>query len=42
MIGKILTFISGAITGFVVGLVFGSEIGRWFIDQVINFIQSKI
>lgn len=42
MIGKIITFISGTVTGFIVGLIFASEIGRWFIDQVINFIQSKI
>ncbi len=42
MMGKIITFISGAIMGFVFGLIFGSEIGRWFVDQVINFIQSKI
>ncbi len=41
MIGKILSFISGVVTGFVIGLVFGSEIGRWFVDQLINFIQSK-
>ncbi len=42
MMGKIITFISGAIMGFVFGLIFGSEIGRWSVDQVINFIQSKI
>ena len=38
MIGKILIFIMG----FVLGTIFGTSIGRWVIEQLINYLQGRI
>jgi len=37
MIGKIITFI----LGFIVGALFGTAVGKWVLEQIINFIQTK-
>jgi len=37
MIGKIITFI----LGFIAGTLFGTAVGKWVLEQIINFIQSK-
>lgn len=37
MIGKIITFI----IGFIAGTLFGTAVGKWILEQIINFIQAK-
>ena len=37
MIGKVLTFI----LGFITGTLFGIAMGRWLLEQIINYIQLK-
>jgi len=37
MIGKIITFI----LGFIMGALFGTAVGKWIFEQIINFIQTK-
>lgn len=38
MIGKIILFV----VGFLLGTLFGTTIGRWLIEQVLNFLQTKL
>jgi len=38
MIGKIIFFV----VGFLLGTLFGTAIGRWLIEQILNFLQTKI
>jgi len=38
MIGKIIIFISG----FVLGLIFGTSVGRWIFEQLLNYLQGKL
>lgn len=37
MIGKIIAFIFG----FIIGTFFGTVVGRWVLEQIINFIKVK-
>jgi len=38
MIGKVITFIMG----FFVGLIFGTAIGRWFLERLVEYLQGRI
>jgi len=42
MIGKIISFISGAFTGFLIGTLFGTAIGRKLFTKAIELIQTKL
>ena len=36
MIGKIITFI----IGFIAGTLFGTAVGRWLFEQLLNYAQQ--
>jgi len=38
MIGKILFFVGG----FITGTLFGTAVGRWIFNQIVEFIKMKL
>jgi len=38
MIGKLIIFV----IGFVSGTLFGTAVGRWILEQLINFVETIV
>ena len=38
MIGKVLAFVGG----FILGVAYGTVVGRWMLEQLVNFISGRL